>query len=82
MWANLLPTYMLPYDKDRLERKKNNFWRNPSFPRHNVDKSLSCRLTIHKNFLRIEYPQVHTSVHSVHTLLLIWPHKKATLGIS
>ena len=59
MWANLLPTYMLPYDKDRLERKKNNFRRNPSFPRHTVDKSLSCRLTIHKNFLRIEYPQVH-----------------------
>ena len=62
MWANLLPTYMLPYDKDRLERKKNNFGRNPSFARHTVDKSLSCRLTIHKNFLRIEYPQVHTSV--------------------
>ena len=62
MWANLLPTYMLPYDKDRLERKKNNFRRNPSFPRHTADKSLSCRLTIHKNFLRIEYPQVYTRV--------------------
>ena len=74
MWANLLPTYMLPYDKDRLERKKNNFRRNPSFPRHTVDKSLSCRLTIHKNFLRIEYPQVHTSVidQGYNTLLLIW----------
>ena len=74
MWANLLPTYMLPYDKDRLERKKNNFRRNPAFLRHTVDKSLSCRLTIHKNFLRIEYPQVHTSVidQGYNTLLLIW----------
>ena len=43
-------------------------------PRHTVDKSLSCRLTVHKNFLRIEYPQVHTSVidRGHNTLLLIW----------
>ena len=39
-------------------RKLKTLKKEMTFCRHTPERTFSCRLTIHKNFLRVEYPQV------------------------